>query len=166
MSTHGFVGDALIRTGVIDATNLARALETQAAKAVSPGRACAILGLADEGIVAATIASACHVEYVPGELSVDPKNAALLPAEFCRKRKAVAFGLQGNLLRLAVTDPTDYSVVQDVLMLTSESSVESETQGLAAGADDYIAKPAEPRRLAARVKALLGRASSNREAGI
>ena len=45
-----------------------------------------------------------------------------------------------------------------VLMLTSEDSIESETEGLAAGADDYILKPVEPRRLAARVKALLGRA--------
>ena len=44
-----------------------------------------------------------------------------------------------------------------VLMLTAEGSVESETEGLAAGADDYVVKPVEPRRLAARVKALLAR---------
>jgi len=44
-----------------------------------------------------------------------------------------------------------------ILMLTSESSVESESEALAAGADDYILKPVEPRRLAARVKALLAR---------
>jgi type IV pilus assembly protein PilB len=44
-----------------------------------------------------------------------------------------------------------------ILMLTSDSSVECETEGLAAGADDYILKPVEPRRLAARVKALLAR---------
>ena len=44
-----------------------------------------------------------------------------------------------------------------ILMLTSESSIECETEGLAAGADDYILKPVEPRRLAARVKALLAR---------
>ena len=47
-----------------------------------------------------------------------------------------------------------------VLMLTSEASVESETEGLAAGADDYLLKPVEPRRLAARVKALLSRSRS------
>jgi type IV pilus assembly protein PilB len=44
-----------------------------------------------------------------------------------------------------------------IMMLTSESSVESETEGLAAGADDYLLKPVEPRRLAARVKALRAR---------
>jgi two-component system, OmpR family, response regulator len=44
-----------------------------------------------------------------------------------------------------------------ILMLTSESSLESETAGLAIGADDYLAKPVEPRRLAARVKAVLAR---------
>ena len=44
-----------------------------------------------------------------------------------------------------------------ILMLTSESSVEVETEGLAVGADDFILKPVEPRRLAARVKALMAR---------
>jgi type IV pilus assembly protein PilB len=44
-----------------------------------------------------------------------------------------------------------------IMMLTSESSVEAEAEGLAAGADDYILKPVEPRRLAARVKALRAR---------
>jgi len=50
-----------------------------------------------------------------------------------------------------------------ILMLTSESSVDREAEGLEAGADDYILKPVEPRRLAARVKALLAR-SRNRAA--
>jgi two-component system phosphate regulon response regulator PhoB len=44
-----------------------------------------------------------------------------------------------------------------ILMLTSESSVESEAEGLSVGADDYILKPVEPRRLAARVKSLMAR---------
>lgn len=47
-----------------------------------------------------------------------------------------------------------------ILMLTSEASVEKETQALAAGADDYIIKPIEPKRLAARVKAVLTRSKA------
>jgi two-component system phosphate regulon response regulator PhoB len=44
-----------------------------------------------------------------------------------------------------------------VLMLTSEDSVEREAQALEVGVDDYILKPVEPRRLAARVKSVLAR---------
>ena len=44
-----------------------------------------------------------------------------------------------------------------IIMLTSESSAESEAEGFAAGADDYILKPIDPKRLAARVKAMFAR---------
>jgi type IV pilus assembly protein PilB len=47
-----------------------------------------------------------------------------------------------------------------ILMLTSEGNVDSETLALSLGADDYILKPVEPRRLAARVKALLARSKT------
>jgi type IV pilus assembly protein PilB len=49
-----------------------------------------------------------------------------------------------------------------VIMLTSENSVEREEQALAAGADDFILKPVEPRRLAARVKSVLARTQTRR----
>jgi two-component system alkaline phosphatase synthesis response regulator PhoP len=51
-----------------------------------------------------------------------------------------------------------------ILILTSETSVESESKGLEIGADDYLAKPVEPKRLAARIKALLGHARPRRAA--
>jgi type IV pilus assembly protein PilB len=47
-----------------------------------------------------------------------------------------------------------------ILILTSEGGVDSETLALSLGADDYILKPVEPRRLAARVKALLARSKT------
>ena len=42
-----------------------------------------------------------------------------------------------------------------IFVLTSEQSEEGERQARAAGADDYILKPIEPRQLAARVKAVV-----------
>jgi type IV pilus assembly protein PilB len=60
-----------------------------------------------------------------------------------------------EMVRTLRSDPRFLDV--RILMLTSEASIECETEGLAAGADDYILKPVEPRRLAARVTALLAR---------
>ena len=55
-----------------------------------------------------------------------------------------------------------------ILMLTSGGGVdkvEDETRALAAGADDYIVKPVEPRRLVARIKTLLARSKRGQLAG-
>jgi PleD family two-component response regulator len=53
-----------------------------------------------------------------------------------------------------------------VLMLTSEDSVEKEAEALEAGVDDYILKPVEPRRLAARVRSVLARSHRRHTAGV
>jgi PleD family two-component response regulator len=42
-----------------------------------------------------------------------------------------------------------------VLMLTAQAGIEDKVEGYAAGADDYLAKPFDPRELRARVTALL-----------
>jgi CheY-like chemotaxis protein len=45
-----------------------------------------------------------------------------------------------------------------IIMLTSQETGDHEVAGLEVGADDYIPKPVEPKRLLARVKSLLRRA--------
>ena len=42
-----------------------------------------------------------------------------------------------------------------ILMLTSDESPETERQAMAAGTDEYILKPVDPQRLAARVRAVV-----------
>lgn len=123
MTTHGFVGDLLIRVGVVDASGLARALEGQSQHANNLGRALADLGLADESVVASVIASALSLEYLGDPPAVGQDVAALVPAEFCRKHRAVPIGVQGNLLRLALTDPLNDSVLQDVAFRTGKRVV-------------------------------------------
>lgn len=63
-----------------------------------------------------------------------------------------------SMVKALRADPLTCDIA--ILMLTSEDSLDSETRALSAGADDYILKPVEPRRLAARVKALLARAKA------
>ena len=68
-------------------------------------------------------------------------------------------GMDGVALVKALrADPLTRGIA--VLMLTSENNVEKEAQALEAGVDDYILKPVEPRRLAARVKSVLARSKS------
>ena len=68
-------------------------------------------------------------------------------------------GMDGLALVKALrVDPLTRGIA--VLMLTSENNVEKESQALEAGVDDYILKPVEPRRLAARVKSVLARSKA------
>jgi type IV pilus assembly protein PilB len=124
MSSHGFVGDLLIRAGLVDADGLARGLAAQAKPPSTLGRALAGLGLAEESAVAAAIASTLHLDYLGGEPPEPGEGlAALLPLAFCQKRGAAPLGFDGAVLRVAVTNPMDYSVLQDVQFRTGKKAV-------------------------------------------
>ncbi len=74
-------------------------------------------------------------------------------------------GMDGIAMVKALrSDPATRNIA--ILMLTSEDNLDSETRALSAGADDYILKPVEPRRLAARVKALLARSKGRQLVGV
>jgi type IV pilus assembly protein PilB len=119
MHIHGPTGKALVQAGIVDAAGLARALEAQAKRPATLGRILAELGLSDEPGVARAIASAMRLEFYDGEIS-GAAATSVLPADFCRKRSVFPLGVDGNRLRLAVTDPLDYSVLQDVEFRTEK----------------------------------------------
>ena len=124
MSSYGFQGDLLLRSGVVEAAGLSRAIEAQAANGSTLGRALAGLGLADEAVVAATIAAALHLDYLDGELPVIKEDVvALLSAEFCRKNRIVPLEVDRGSIRVAVADPLDHSVLQDVGFRTDKKVV-------------------------------------------
>ncbi|POA97443.1 DNA-binding response regulator [Chromobacterium sinusclupearum] len=52
-----------------------------------------------------------------------------------------------------------------ILMMTARDEDVDEILGLELGADDYLAKPVEPRRLLARIRALLRRSGAQAEGG-
>lgn len=73
-------------------------------------------------------------------------------------------GMDGiSMVKALRSDPLTRDVA--ILMLTAEDNLDSETRALSAGADDYVLKPVEPRRLAARVKALLVRSKGRQLTG-
>ncbi len=50
-----------------------------------------------------------------------------------------------------------------VIMLSAKAEVDNKSEGLDAGADDYLAKPFSPRELVSRVNAVLRRSSSQQQ---
>jgi type IV pilus assembly protein PilB len=71
-------------------------------------------------------------------------------------------GMDGmTMVKELRADPLTRDTV--VLMLTSEEGIDKETEALAVGVDDYIVKPVEPRRLAARVKSVLARSKERQQ---
>ena len=56
-------------------------------------------------------------------------------------------------------DGPEHAVTVPILILTAMSDAEHRIEGLESGADDYLAKPFEPRELLLRIQALLRRAA-------
>jgi DNA-binding response OmpR family regulator len=53
-----------------------------------------------------------------------------------------------------------------IIMLTARTTEEDKLEGLDLGADDYVTKPFSPRELVARVRAVLRRARTKKDAGL
>ena len=111
MRAHGFVGDLLIRAGVVDAAGLARALEVQSAQPSTLGRALAGLGLADESVVATTIAAPSAPLVASSLVDADSRErliAALLQAGTAPELAATLDELL--LARFVRVEPSDFEV--------------------------------------------------------
>ena len=122
MSGRGFLADLLVRKGVVDEAALAQAATVQAKQPATLGKTLAELGFADESAVARVLADAMHLEFID-DVPARGGAAELLTAEFCRKRRTFPLSVNGNVLRLAVCDPLDLTLVQDVAFRTGKKVV-------------------------------------------
>jgi two-component system phosphate regulon response regulator OmpR len=90
-------------------------------------------------------------------------------AETAAMARAKLGGLHFDLLVLDVMMPGETGMelarsiretsAVPILMLTARHEIESRIEGLQAGADDYLAKPFEPRELSLRIASILKRAT-------
>src|SRR5882672_10897173 len=115
MSRSTKLEEILLRAGVLDEEGLKRVDEVRQRDGGSVGRIASDLGLGDEEAICRAIAAGLGLESPALEsLSPAPELIDCLPADLCRKRLVVPIGLQGRSVRLAMVDPLDYSVIQDV----------------------------------------------------
>ncbi|HKW87475.1 MAG TPA: ATPase, T2SS/T4P/T4SS family [Candidatus Acidoferrales bacterium] len=124
MHNEEFLGDLLVKTKLIDSAGLARAMELSQKDGISLGKAIATLSLGDEEAVCAALAQKLQLERLTPEdvesLSPDP---SILPAGVCRKYLVVPLGIEGPTIRVAVINPLDYAIIQEIEFRTSKRVV-------------------------------------------
>jgi type IV pilus assembly protein PilB len=117
------IGEILVRTGLIDSVSLSRAQQAEQTED-SLIQVIISLGLANEEQIVAAVARHLRLDALDEDLpEIAVDVAALIPADFCRKKGIVPLALQGKTLRVALSDPTDYSTLQDIEFRTGKRIV-------------------------------------------
>ncbi len=116
------IGELLLQEGLISQEQLSRALEDQNQSGERVGAALIKLGYISEEVLAEFIAKQFHVPEVNlSKLTIPKEVITIIPLDISQKYQAVPFGLMGNTLNVAMADPGNLFVVDDIRFLTRKS---------------------------------------------
>ncbi|GEL07144.1 GspE/PulE family protein [Salisediminibacterium halotolerans] len=117
METRKRLGDLLVEAGVITAQ---QAEDTVASKGRQKlGDALLDQGLINEGELIDVLEYQLGIPRVHlNEQPVDEQTLKLVPEEFARRNLVFPLGKKGNRLQIAMVDPMDYVVLEDLRMAT------------------------------------------------
>lgn len=117
-------GDILIEGGLINATQLQRALAYAKEEGVKLGYALQQLGFVDETAVAHTLAKQLKIPYVDlAKIVIDPEVVRIIPELLARKYKVIAIGKKEGQLLVAFADPLNIFAMDDIDRQTKEQLV-------------------------------------------
>jgi type IV pilus assembly protein PilB len=109
------IGERLLSDGLIDETQLKRALDAQRVSGYPLGFVMVNLGLLDEDTLTATLG--IHLDVPIADLrneTVDPDVARLVPEEFARRNVVLPIRRDNGHLLVAMTDPMNLPLISDV----------------------------------------------------
>jgi len=118
-ATLNRIGDLLVSQGLISREQLATALHEQATTHHRLGFVLVKLGMIDE--LELTKALARHFRMPAVDLSrfeADPKILRLIPADLAQKRMVLPLKREGRTLTVAVADPADQGLLDDLKFIT------------------------------------------------
>lgn len=109
------LGEVLINAGVITQDQLADVLVQQKETKQRLGTQLITSGYITEQQLCGALRDQLHLKYVDlTRVEVDPAAAALISEAMARASNMLPFEKHGNTLKLAVSDPLDYSSVHDI----------------------------------------------------
>ncbi|HMC53977.1 MAG TPA: ATPase, T2SS/T4P/T4SS family [Gemmatimonadaceae bacterium] len=113
------IGDLLIREGLITKEQLERALQEQKQSGTRVGYNLVKLGFIPEIELTKTLAKQFKMPAVDlSKFEVDPKIAKLIPGEMALKNLVLPLKRDGRTLTVAMADPTNMGVVEDLKFIT------------------------------------------------
>ena len=113
------IGDLLIREGLITKEQLDRALQEQKQNGTRVGYNLVKLGFVPELELTKTLAKQFKMPAVDlSKFEVDPKVAKLIPGEMAIKNLVLPLKRDGRTLTVAMADPTNMGVVEDLKFIT------------------------------------------------
>jgi type IV pilus assembly protein PilB len=116
------IGELLLDEGLLEPEQLNRALEDQRQSGDRLGAVLIRLGYISDDVLIEFLARQFHVPAVnPGRLVIPKDIVGLIPPEIALKYQAVPFGLIGHTLNVAMADPGNLFVIDDIRFLTRKN---------------------------------------------
>lgn len=114
------LGELLVRDELITTIQLEEALESQAACGIRLGSALMEMGYVEENALGRTLSEKMGVPFIAGsELSTIPTEIVhTFSRSMAARYHAMPFKLERNRLGLAMTDPNDFRVIEDISFIT------------------------------------------------
>src|SRR5262244_2629598 len=114
------LGDLLVREGLIDTEQLARALQEQKGSNDKLGGILVKLNFVTEEKLMAFLSRQYGIQSITlAQLDVDPEVLKLVPEQIARKYEVLPIRRQGNQVTLAMADPTNVFALDDVGFMTN-----------------------------------------------
>ncbi len=116
------IGELLVQEGLVTIEQLNRALDEQRHAGERIGAALIKLGMIDEDTLLEFIAKQFHCPQVNiSKLNTPKEVLSLIPLDIMQKYQAVPFGIMGNTLHVAMADPGNLFVIDDIRFLTRKN---------------------------------------------
>ncbi|HJU89895.1 MAG TPA: ATPase, T2SS/T4P/T4SS family [Gemmatimonadaceae bacterium] len=113
------IGDLLLREGLITKDQLEKALQEQKSSGTRIGYNLVKLGFVPEVELTRMLARKFRMPAVDlTNFEVDPRIAKLIPAELATKHLVLPLKREGRTLTVAMADPTDLGVIDDLKFIT------------------------------------------------
>jgi type IV pilus assembly protein PilB len=113
------IGDLLVREGLISKEQLDKALQEQKQSGTRVGYNLVKLGFIQEIELTKTLARQYKMPAVDlSRFEVDPKIVKLIPGDLALKNLVLALKRDGRTLTVAMADPTNFAVIDDLKFIT------------------------------------------------